>query len=163
MPRQFPSVSLSYAGALIWNTPPPPQGSNISLIPYLSNNAVKTNSNDTDNAFKLGGDIKYNLTSALNLDLTINPDFSQAEVDQQVTNLDRFELFFPERRQFFLENADLFSNFGYKTIRPFFSRRIGLNVPIICGVRLSGNVDENWRIGVMDIQTQKDESLGLAA
>lgn len=163
VPRQFPSVSLAYAGALIWNTPPPPQGSNISLIPYLSNNAVKANSNDTDNAFKLGGDIKYNLTSALNLDLTINPDFSQAEVDQQVTNLDRFELFFPERRQFFLENADLFSNFGYKTIRPFFSRRIGLNVPIIGGVRLSGNVDENWRIGVMDIQTQKDESLGLAA
>jgi hypothetical protein len=119
VPRQFPSVSLAYAGALIWNTPPPPQGSNISLIPYLSNNAVKTNSNDTDNAFKLGGDIKYNLTSALNLDLTINPDFSQAEVDQQVTNLDRFELFFPERRQFFLENADLFSNFGYKTIRRF--------------------------------------------
>jgi hypothetical protein len=62
VPRQFPSVSLAYAGALIWNTPPPPQGSNISLIPYLSNNAVKTNSNDTDNAFKLGGDIKYNLT-----------------------------------------------------------------------------------------------------
>ena len=163
VPRQFPSVSLAYAGALIWNTPPPPQGSNVSLIPYLSNNAVKTNSNATDNAFKLGGDLKYNLTSALNLDLTINPDFSQAEVDQQVTNLDRFELFFPERRQFFLENADLFSNFGYKTIRPFFSRRIGLNVPIIGGVRLSGNVDENWRIGVMDIQTQKDESLNLAA
>ena len=95
--------------------------------------------------------------------MTLNPDFSQAEVDQQVTNLDRFELFFPERRQFFLENADLFSNFGYKTVRPFFSRRIGLNVPIIGGIRMSGNLDENWRLGVMDIQTQKDKNLGLSS
>jgi hypothetical protein len=157
VPRQFPSVSLAYAGALIWDTPPPPQGSNISVIPYLSDNVDKANANSAQNTFKLGGDLKYNLTSALNLDVTINPDFSQAEVDQQVTNLDRFELFFPERRQFFLENADLFSNFGYRTIRPFFSRRIGLSVPIIGGVRLSGNLDENWRIGVMDIQTKKDD------
>ena len=163
VPRQFPSVSLAYAGALIWDTPPPPQGSNISLIPYLSNNIIKQQTNDPYNSLKIGGDLKYNLTSALNLDVTINPDFSQAEVDQQVTNLDRFELFFPERRQFFLENADLFSNFGYRTIRPFFSRRIGLGVPIVGGIRLSGNVDENWRIGVMDIQTQQDGDLNLAA
>ncbi len=163
VPRQFPSVSLAYAGALIWNTPPPPQGNNVSLIPYLSNNAVQKDETATANTTKIGGDLKYNLTSALNLDLTLNPDFSQAEVDQQVTNLDRFELFFPERRQFFLENADLFSNFGYKTIRPFFSRRIGLTIPIIGGARLSGNLDENWRIGVMDIQTQKDEDLGISA
>ncbi|MDA9015551.1 carbohydrate binding family 9 domain-containing protein [Flavobacteriaceae bacterium] len=163
VPRQFPSVSLAYAGALIWDTPPPPQGNNVSLIPYLSNNTDQTNQEASSNALKIGGDLKYSLTSALNLDVTINPDFSQAEVDQQVTNLDRFELFFPERRQFFLENADLFSNFGYKTIRPFFSRRIGLNEPIIGGIRLSGNIDENWRIGVMDIQTQKNESLDLAS
>jgi hypothetical protein len=161
VPRQFPSVSLAYAGALIWDSPPPPQGSNISLIPYLSNNTEQLNSNPEVNTLKIGGDLKYNITSALNLDATINPDFSQAEVDQQVTNLDRFELFFPERRQFFLENADLFSNFGYQTIRPFFSRRIGLNVPIIGGVRLSGNLDENWRIGLMDIQTQKNQTLDL--
>ena len=76
--------------------------------------------NVTSNQFNPGADIKLNLTSSLNLDITINPDFSQAEVDQQVTNLDRFELFFPERRQFFLENADLFGNFGYDNIRPFF-------------------------------------------
>lgn len=163
VPRQFPSVSLAYAGALIWNTPPPSQGNNVSLIPYLSNNAFQKDETATANTIKIGGDLKYNLTSALNLDLTLNPDFSQVEVDQQVTNLDRFELFFPERRQFFLENADLFSNFGYKTIRPFFSRRIGLTIPIIGGARLSGNLDENWRIGVMNIQTQKDENLGISA
>src|SRR6056300_1084103 len=163
VPRQFPSVTLAYAGALVWENPPPEQGNNISLIPYLSDNLSQENSNPKDNNFKVGVDLKYNLTSALNLDVTVNPDFSQAEVDQQVTNLDRFELFFPERRQFFLENADLFSNFGYRTIRPFFSRRIGLGVPIVGGIRLSGNVDENWRIGVMDIQTQQDGDLNLAA
>jgi len=162
VPRQFPSVTLAYAGALVWDSPPPKQGSNISLIPYVSDNLSQENSNPKDNNFKVGVDLKYNLTSALNLDVTVNPDFSQAEVDQQVTNLDRFELFFPERRQFFLENADLFSNFGYRTIRPFFSRRIGLNVPITGGLRLSGNLDENWRLGVMNIQTQKEETLDLA-
>ena len=84
----------------------------------------------------IGGDAKIAVTSSLNLDLTVNPDFSQVEVDKQVTNLDRFELFFPEKRQFFLENADLFANFGYANIRPFFSRRIGLGVPISYGARL---------------------------
>ena len=163
VPRQFPSVSLAYAGALLWETPPPKQGNNTSLIPYVSENLNNVNSDPTTNNLKVGGDLKYNLTSALNLDVTLNPDFSQAEVDQQVTNLDRFELFFPERRQFFLENADLFSNFGYRTIRPFFSRRIGLNVPIVGGIRLSGNLNENWRLGVMDVQTQKDELAGLDA
>ena len=163
VPRQFPSVSLAYAGALIWKSDPPKQANNISLIPYGANNLSKVNTDPQNNNLKIGGDLKFNLTSALNLDVTVNPDFSQAEVDQQVTNLDRFELFFPERRQFFLENADLFSNFGYKTIRPFFSRRIGLNAPIIGGIRMSGNLDENWRLGVMDIQTQKDKSQDLSA
>jgi hypothetical protein len=82
-------------------------------------------SNTTHRA-ELGLDVKVAVTSSLNLDLTLNPDFSQVDVDRQVTNLDRFELFFPERRQFFLENGDMFNNFGYSTIRPFFSRRIGL-------------------------------------
>lgn len=163
VPRQFPSVTLAYAGALVWDSPPPKQSSNVSLIPYLSNNLNSQDNANPNNTFKVGGDLKYSLTSALNLDVTVNPDFSQAEVDQQVTNLDRFELFFPERRQFFLENGDLFSNFGYTTIRPFFSRRIGLNVPIQGGIRLSGNLDENWRIGIMDIQTRQDEGLNLAA
>src|SRR5436853_358135 len=83
------------------------------------------------------------------LDLTVNPYYSQVEVDKQVTNLDRYELFFPEKRQFFLENNDLFGNFGLPNIRPFFSRRIGLGVPINFGARLSGSIDRNWRIGVM--------------
>jgi hypothetical protein len=83
------------------------------------------------------------------------------EVDRQVTNLDRFELFFPERRQFFLENGDLFANFGYQNLRPFFSRRIGLEAPIIAGARLSGKLNKDWRIGVMNMQTEKNLEKGL--
>ena len=156
VPRQFPSVSLAYTGVLVWDKAPPIQKNNISLIPYVLGYA-----DEEKPTFKLGGDAKISLTPSLNLDLTINPDFSQADVDQQVTNLDRFELFFPERRQFFLENADLFANFGYSTIRPFFSRRIGLGTPIQAGARLSGNIDNNWRVGLMNIQTQENEDIGL--
>jgi hypothetical protein len=79
------------------------------------------------------------------------------------TNLDRYELFFPEKRQFFLENNDLFANFGYTSIRPFFSRRIGLDAPINFGARLSGSLNKNWRIGVMNMQTKHVDESGLPA
>ena len=128
MPRQFPTASMAYSGNLVWDEEPPSPGTNISVIPYALGGVSKNYEQNTDTKFtnKFGADIKIGITSSLNLDLTINPDFSQVEVDRQVTNLDRFELFFPERRQFFLENGDLFANFGYAGIRPFFSRRIGL-------------------------------------
>ncbi|WP_419211595.1 DUF5916 domain-containing protein [Maribacter sp. X9] len=162
IPRQFPTASLAYTGTLVWDTPPPAPGTNFSIIPYVLGD-VKRNievGGDTKTNGKIGGDVKFSLTSSLNLDLTVNPDFSQVEVDRQVTNLDRFELFFPERRQFFLENGDLFANFGYETIRPFFSRRIGLNVPIQAGARISGNLNDNWRLGVMDMQTESINETG---
>ncbi len=83
------------------------------------------------------------------------------EVDRQQTNLTRFSLFFPERRYFFIENSDLFSNFGFSQIRPFFSRKIGLEngtvIPIYGGLRLSGKINKNWRIGIMNIQTARSE------
>jgi hypothetical protein len=163
IPRQLPTASLAYTGVLVWDQPPPATGLNFSLIPYVLGSANNTDveGNLTDYKTKTGGDIKLALTSSLNLDLTINPDFSQVEVDREIANLDRFELFFPERRQFFLENADLFANFGYATIRPFFSRRIGLDVPINAGVRISGNINEDWRLGIMDMQTDTDEEIGL--
>lgn len=165
VPRQFPTASLAYSGVLVWDQPPPDPGSNVSLIPYMLGRIIKNYEPDQPSAYekKAGGDIKIAVTSALNLDLTINPDFSQVEVDRQVTNLERFELFFPERRQFFLENADLFANFGYSGIRPFFSRRIGLGVPIRGGARLSGRVNRNWRLGVMDMQTGSVAETGLPA
>ena len=163
VPRQFPTAALAYSGVLVWKEPPPEAGANISLIPYVLGGISRDYANRKDPVYRkdAGIDAKIALTSSLNLDLTVNPDFSQVEVDRQVTNLDRFELFFPERRQFFLENGDLFANFGYGTIRPFFSRRIGLGVPIQFGARISGKPDRNWRIGAMDVQTGKVDAAGL--
>ncbi|MDR9456986.1 MAG: DUF5916 domain-containing protein [Salegentibacter sp.] len=165
VPRQFPSASLAYTGTLVWDETPPSTGSNISLIPYvLAGGSKDFNGEDGVNKrSEVGLDAKIGLGSSLNLDLTINPDFSQVEVDRQVTNLDRFELFFPERRQFFLENADIVAGFGYENIRPFFSRRIGLNAPIDFGARLSGNIGDDWRINAMSMQTGKVNEIGLPA
>ncbi len=155
VPRQFPSASLAYTGTLVWDEAPPAPGMNVSVIPYVLGGTSHDFEKGTPVEYskEIGADVKVAVTSSLNLDLTINPDFSQVDVDRQVTNLERFELFFPERRQFFLENGDLFANFGYPTIRPFFSRRIGLGVPIKYGARLSGKINKNWRIGAMDMQT----------
>ncbi|WP_425237020.1 DUF5916 domain-containing protein [Ulvibacterium sp.] len=163
IPRQFPTASLAYTGTLVWDKPPPAPRTNFSIIPYVLGTVERDLEADgnTETDAKIGGDVKFSLTSSLNLDLTVNPDFSQVEVDRQVTNLDRFELFFPERRQFFLENSDLFADFGYPTIRPFFSRRIGLGVPIRAGARVSGNLDNNWRLGIMDMQTASVDATGL--
>ena len=163
IPRQFPTASLAYTGTLVWDTPPPEPGTNFSIIPFVSGSVSKDleNQRETQYDAKVGGDVKFSITSSLNLDLTVNPDFSQVEVDRQITNLDRFELFFPEKRQFFLENGDLFASFGYPTIRPFFSRRIGLGVPIQAGARVSGNLNKKWRLGLMDMQTAKVDETGL--
>ncbi|KPM48878.1 carbohydrate binding family 9 domain-containing protein [Jiulongibacter sediminis] len=155
IPRQFPTASLAYTGNLVWDTPPPKPGLNVSLIPYINVGRAKNHEDGLNPEFtkNIGFDAKVGLTSSLNLDLTVNPDFSQVDVDVQVTNLDRFELFFPERRQFFLENGDIFNNFGYNGIRPFFSRRIGLDAPIFYGGKLSGKINQNWRVGAMSIQS----------
>ncbi len=165
VPRQFPTSSLAYSGVLVFDDPPPVQGANTSFIPYMLGSSAKdyTTNKATEYKADFGLDAKIALTSSLNLDLTVHPDFSQVEVDKQQTNLSRFELFFPEKRQFFLENNDLFANFGNTNIRPFFSRRIGLGVPIVFGARLSGKLDENWRLGLLDMQTEKQAETGLPA
>ena len=165
VPRQFFSITLAYTGTLVWDNPPPAPKTNISIIPYVLAGSSTNFEKNEDAVFRkdFGGDAKIALTPSLNLDLTVNPDFSQVDVDQQVTNLNRFELFFPERRQFFLENSDIFNSFGGEQTRPFFSRRIGLGTPIQYGARLSGKLDNNWRIGVLNIQTSanKDTVVGL--
>jgi hypothetical protein len=122
VPRQFPTASLAYSGLLVWDAPPPTPKVNVSLIPYVLGGINRNYESATKSTYRkdIGVDAKLSLSSSLNLDLTVNPDFSQVEVDRQVSNLDRYELFFPERRQFFLENGDLFSNIGYTNIRPFF-------------------------------------------
>jgi hypothetical protein len=160
VPRQFQSANLAYTGALEWDQHLPKAGVRASFIPYVSGKALHDSQSGEPWSKKIGAglDSKIILSSSLNLDITVNPDFSQVESDRQRTNLDRFELFYPEKRQFFLENSDLFANLGAKNIRPFFSRRIGLNSPILAGGRLSGALGDKWRIGLMNVQTGSNES-----
>jgi hypothetical protein len=159
VPRQFPTASLAYTGVMNFEEPlskPKPQ---LSFIPYIYGEVAKNYEVGTDAAYRkdFGFDAKIGISSSMNLDLTYNPDYSQVEVDQQVTNIDRFELFFPEKRQFFLENSDLFAEFGASTATPFFSRRIGLDAPVLAGARLSGKIGNDWRIGFMNMTTQKTD------
>jgi hypothetical protein len=162
VPINLQFYDFGFTGAMIWDTAPPPPGRNISVIPYLfsSLSSNREEGQKTDGELNQGLDAKIALSSKLNLDITINPDFSQVEVDRQVTNLTRFSIFFPERRTFFIENADLFNSYGYPGSSPFYSRTIGLDkegnrIPIYAGIRLTGNLDQKTRLGIMSMQTGK--------
>lgn len=155
----FKSYDLGLTGLMQWEEKPPVSSNNVILLPYLTGGASDDKeSGKTSSTGNAGFDAKIALNSSLNLDLTVNPDFSQVEVDNQVTNLTRYSIFLPERRAFFLENADLFAGFGIPPIRPFYSRTIGLDkdgnkIPILFGARLSGNLTPDLRIGAMNMQT----------
>ena len=175
IPQNQIIMDLSYMGEIIWDKPLQKSGTNISVIPYaiagMTRDFEEEPNGSPNFTRNIGGDAKVAVTSGLNLDLTINPDFSQVEVDAQVTNLSRFELFFPERRQFFLENADLFGSFGLTRVNPFFSRRIGVaqdtatgqNIqnPILYGARLSGKLTDRFRVGLLNMQTAAELENGL--
>lgn len=175
IPRNNLIMDLTFMGIMEWEEPLQKTGSNISLIPYATAGVARDyeddNQNGGDFTGNIGGDAKIAVTSGLNLDLTFNPDFSQVEVDQQVTDLSRFEVFFPERRQFFIENADLFSSYGLSRVNPFFSRRIGIGIDtttgqnvqntILYGARLSGKLNERLRVGLLNMQDAKQKDSGL--
>ena len=159
--------NLAYMGDMIFEKPLGNSKSPISIIPYV-NTLVGKDFDTDEETFDIGfgGDAKFTIGNSLNLDATINPDFSNVEVDQQVTNLTRFEVNLPERRQFFIENSDLFADFGNsRDANPFFSRRIGIasnaddetiQNDIIAGARLSGKLSNDLRIGILNIQTATD-------
>ncbi len=160
VPMFTDGIDLSYAGGLQWDAPPPFEKSNVTLIPYVTGSTYKDfqNAQNNENKPNAGLDAKMSVSTALNLDLTVNPDFSQVDADEQVTNLTRFNIFYPERRTFFLENSDVLSTFGNDEMRPFFSRRIGLDensrpVPIYYGARLSGNLTNKLRINAFNMHT----------
>ncbi len=164
VPLGFRGTDLGHMGQIHWQEELKPNNGNVIVIPYVAGSVTRDFEEGEGGPEADGGlDAKIALTSSLNLDLTVNPDFSNVDVDQQQTNLTQFSLLFPERRGFFLENSDLFSNYGAWGIIPFFSRRIGLHqgepVPILYGARLSGNVTKTLRIGVMDVQTRATDDL----
>lgn len=156
VPVNFAHYNLLHTGKVEWTQQPPKFKRSVFLAPFVTAESSKPSPEaNAKNDFDGGLDAKIPLTTSLNLDLTVNPDFSQVDVDQQVVNLTRFDVFFPERRAFFLENSDLFANMGVPPIRPFFSRNIGLEngqaVPLLGGIKLTGNVNSDLRIGFLDI------------
>lgn len=158
IPVQLYGNDLAYLATLQWDSPPKKKSGSVQLLPYVTM-AGNHESGSTTGDVNAGLDSKIAISSSLNMDVTINPDFSQVEVDQQQVNLTRFDLFFPEKRQFFVENSDLFSSFGNGVINPLYTRAIGLDkngnsIPLLGGVRLNGNVNKNLRISLMDMQTK---------
>jgi len=168
VPQNQMLSNLAFMGELVFEEPLGKSRTPFTLIPYVNTLHLRNyTDNRSENQFKVGGDAKIAIGNGMNLDLTVNPDFSNVEVDDIFTNLTRFELRLPERRQFFIDNNDLFDNFGnsFNEARPFFSRRIGLATDtvgnliqnqIIAGARLSGKLNEDWRLGVLNIVTSED-------
>jgi hypothetical protein len=141
-PRAYTPYRMTYAGLLVGLEPPAPS-TNLRLQPYaLARHQRDTGITSRFGNFDAGGDIKWAITSNTVMDLTVKTDFAQADADRQVVNLTRFSVLFPEQRPFFLENASLFSAGPENGVRPFFSRRIGLDdqgfpIPLHAGLRLT--------------------------
>ncbi len=159
IPRQFNLYRLSLAGSLAGVQTPALR--NLRLTPYVLGNALKSGVKPVDGELRgdVGGDLKYGITPSLTLDATVNTDFAQVEVDDQQVNLDRFNLFFPEKRPFFLENAGFFSVGNPGEVDLFFSRRIGISnsgeaIPILGGGRVSGKAGR-FNVGVLNMQTDE--------
>jgi hypothetical protein len=130
---------------------------NLKITPYALGEARRQGDEGTATDTEFGVDLKYSITPALTLDLTLNTDFAQVEADEVQISLDRFNLFFPEKRPFFLENAGLFTAGRSRQVELFFSRRIGLSdageiVPIDYGARLSGGVG-GVNLGLLHMRT----------
>ena len=175
LPLQYRVYKFSLAGTLR-GLRDLPRGRNLWIKPYaLSSRLSGTRYVPTEQTADVGIDAKWGLTPRMTLDLTVNTDFSQVEVDQEQVNLSRFSLFFPERRDFFLENEGTFgfqdaAIRNYRTgssprnFRLFNSRRIGLSntrepLPIGGGARLTGRIGERFEVGLLDMQTRSFRGL----
>lgn len=174
VPQNQLVISLAFMGDMFFEQPLGKSRTPVALIPYINTISEKDFEGDlSDTRLKVGGDAKVSIGNGMNLDITLNPDFSNVEVDDIITNLTRFEIGLPERRQFFVDNSDLFGSFGgSRDANPFFSRRIGIardtadnsiENRIIGGVRLSGKLNEDWRLGFLNIQTDEDIANEIAS
>ena len=156
--RQRDLNRLSDAGFITGISPP--SQINLKFTPYAlakGQRGGELDGTQTDTEF--GFDIKYSITPSLTLDVTYNTDFAQVEADEQRVNLDRFNLFFPEKRPFFLENAGQFTVGNNSEVELFFSRRIGISddgdqIPIDGGVRVSGKVGNNTNVGFLYMSSE---------
>lgn len=173
-------LKVSRAGHLTGLAELPRGGLNLELKPYALAGGVREvpegadapspATDDWDGQVDLGADLKYELRPGLVLDLTVNPDFAQVEADDEQVNLTRFSLFFPEKRDFFLENAGIFE-FGVRGFGGpppfllFFSRRIGIEegreVPVLGGLRLSGRAGRQT-VGLLNVVTDAVDGLPAA-
>jgi len=137
------------------------QGTKFEFNPYVLSGIEFQNGDDTDTTFKVGGEVNFDVTPTLKLNLSINTDFAQVESDRQQINFTRFSLFFPEKRQFFLEGKNNYE-MDVGNTRIFYSRRIGIDeqteIPIIAGLRLFGKLNKT-NIGLMSIQTAEKDSI----
>lgn len=169
VPRTFMAYRMEYAGDLVLDSSPKPS-SNLQMTPYLlgsgrnttfllkeENRKTVTQTIDAE----AGGEIKWAISPQTILDVTINTDFAQADVDAAVTNFERASVYFPEKRQFFLENAGSFapSFVASVEIYPYYSRRIGLDddgnpIPIMAGARIASR-NHNQFIGGMIMRTMR--------
>ncbi len=169
VPRAFTVYRMAYEAVLEGIRTPPP-ATNLQINPYV----LVERRDETDIAateYETGGEVKWAVSQSTVLDLTINTDFAQADADRQVVNLDRFSVFFPERRQFFLENANVFNASVTNWIRPFFSRRIGLDdsgspLPLDGGLRLTSRSSKR-EFGLLAMHqpsqgSNADSSFGVA-
>ena len=175
VPRAYTLNRISLGGNLV-GLETGNAGRDLRIKPYISDNAVRAlgtsaaPSPTVKNSIQIGGDIKAALTPGLTMDVTVNPDFGQVEADEQQVNLTQFSQFFPEKRDFFLENSGVFyvgdaarNNRVNPTPTPdednllFFSRRIGLTaaggaIPILGGVRVTGKLTDRTRVGLLSVQ-----------
>ncbi|PIB29474.1 DUF5916 domain-containing protein [Maribacter sp. 4G9] len=174
IPQNQSVINLAFMGDMYFEKPLGKSRTPLALIPYvniLSDNDFSSNVSNT--TIKVGGDAKIAIGNGMSLDVTVNPDFSNVEVDAIITNLTRFEVSLPERRQFFIDNNDLFGDFGSRRYsNAFFSRRIGIATDrlgnsvqndILGGIRLSGKLNKNLRLGLLNIQTAKNEEQEVAS
>ena len=176
VPKEYgqPGVHYSSSAGLLLGLAAPAGSRNLDIKPYAISNAIgeATAGGSVRNEVKanVGVDAKYGATQNLTVDLTYNTDFAQVEADQQQVNLTRFSLFFPEKREFFLENQGMFSfgganNNSSDTPMLFYSRRIGLErglpVPIRGGGRLTGRVGR-YTLGVINMQTGEEDAAAAA-
>ncbi|MCZ6459036.1 MAG: DUF5916 domain-containing protein, partial [Gammaproteobacteria bacterium] len=160
LPLQYNLYRTSQAGRLDGISVPPQK--NLKITPYALSRVERGGDlpDGTHHDEEFGIDLKYSITPSLTLDATYNTDFAQVEVDDVVVNLDRFSVFLPEKRPFFLENAGQFQVGTPREVELFFSRKIGISddggqIPIEAGVRLSGKIGDRTNVGFLQMRSER--------